>query len=147
MSPLLEVTQKGLDYQYCHLYYTGSVTGQIRCKMLLTEKPTNSFTMLDNKVLKLPISDGARILYWTYMSLKPGKNYSDKYLSLVLNINNRTLLRRKAELRDHDLLYVHQVASTVYFTFVGTTAKPASMMFAEWKSKVGRVGKGEKHVD
>lgn len=105
--------------------------------MFLYTPPTMAFSKLDRNVLYLPMSEGAKILYWFYATLKPGKYYSDTYAMKAIGISKSALMRRKNELREVDLLHVEQVAARTYITFLGTTKHSASKEFAEWKRDTG----------
>tara|TARA_B100000929_G_scaffold108179_1_gene85708 strand:+ start:11199 stop:11549 length:351 start_codon:yes stop_codon:yes gene_type:complete len=116
--------------------------------MLVIQQPRNKFTKVSRQVLfNKELSLGAKVLYSTLCSLKPGQNYTDNYLIKALDISKPTLTRWKAELKKEDLVLIKQVHRNVFFTFVGLPDYPASRLYAEYQVHKKILEEGEVFED
>lgn len=112
--------------------------------MLIIQKPVKFFSRVPNKIFfEKDLTHGAKVLYGIFCALRPGNNYTDKYLMKVLNVSAPTLTRYKKELKDLDLLMVVQVNKGIYFTFVGLPEYPSSRLYAEYISRNKKIEEGE----
>ena len=95
--------------------------------------PNNGFVKLDRKVISdNTLSDGAARLYTYLCSLPNGANYSDKYLVKALDISQRTLLTRKKELKERNLIFVDQIGKKVYVIYIGHSKINAQQVRDLW---------------
>ena len=79
------------------------------------------------------LSDGAIVLYGYLYYLKTTQMVTDKDILAALNISQKTLVRRKRELRALDLILTMRADHSLYILFVGSIANPASKIKDNWK--------------
>lgn len=101
--------------------------------MIIKETPNNNFHLTDNSLITAPISDAAYRLYGLYVKLKISTKCTDKFAAKTLGWDIKKVQRAKKELRDSDLVYVHQVSSRIFYMFVGYSGKSASYVFSKWQ--------------
>jgi hypothetical protein len=99
--------------------------------------PRERFTKVSNAIVcDSSLSDGAIRLYCLYASLPNGKNITDAYISKVLGITDKTITRRKKELKEAGLLLVHRLAPNVYDIFIGYAEMPAVKVKELWDNEI-----------
>jgi hypothetical protein len=103
--------------------------------MIIIRDPiSRSFTKVDKHVFtKRGLTDGAKVLYGYFSGLPAGRTYNDGYLMKALDVSQKTLTRRKKELKDLDLILTIQLGPTVYMMFVGRLDHPASLVKSNWE--------------
>lgn len=89
--------------------------------------PARNFTKVCNiAMVRGDLSEGARVLYWFLCSTKPGKDYSDKYVMKVLGVSQKTLTRRKKELKIAELMIIEEIGIRRYVCYLGGGNKTAA---------------------
>lgn len=85
------------------------------------------------------ISDGAKILYGYYSTLRMGDMVNDEYVIKQLGLSKAVLASRKKELRDVSLLVQEKVRPNIYMYYLGDAYCLATDVFNEWLDRQDKV--------
>lgn len=109
----------------------------------LPNNTRGNYTKYDNKVFMIKgMSDGAKVVYGFLASLKSGEEFNDVFVCNGLGIKQRTLTRRKQELRDAGLIYMVQTGLKSYVMYIGYVGFNAIDVKRHWEyvAKQGNQG-------
>lgn len=103
--------------------------------------PNQHFTKIDRYVVSnMKLSDGAVRLYAFLCGVRNGANITDAYLMKCLDVSQKSLYRRKAELRDAGLVLMDQLGKKVYVCYIGHSRLTAEQVKQRWELEDGNDG-------
>lgn len=107
----------------------------ILIKKELTGESENIIAV-DPEVISYPqLSNGAKVLYIHLCGIPAGHLINHNRIAKVMGISKRTLILKKKELKDMDLILIKQVAVGVTILFVGNSNISASTLKNNWEKK------------
>jgi len=92
----------------------------------------HQYTIIDNELAWLDISDAAKVLYFILKGHNVSKPTSDVSLCNSLNWSRSKLTRAKQELVSIDLLYLKKIGPTSWSAWVGVKQLSASRFYNKW---------------
>lgn len=99
---------------------------------IIKKLPARGYTKVHNSIWVMKdLSEGAKCLYGFLSSLPPGKNISDGYIVKCTGMANRTITRRKQELKEAKLICVVQLAPKVYEMYLTNPDYPIEKLVEE----------------